>query len=42
MHRGCQEAFGMPDHGAALAISTMPLLMVGSLAALMFRLMRER
>jgi multiple sugar transport system permease protein len=42
MHRGCQEAFGMLDHGAALAISTMPLLMVGSLAALMFRLMRER
>jgi ABC-type sugar transport system permease subunit len=42
MHRGYQEAFGMLDHGAALAISTMPLLMVGSLAALMFRLMRER
>ncbi len=42
MHRGYHEAFGMLDHGAALAISTMLLLMVGSLAALMFRLMRER
>lgn len=42
MHRAYHEAFGMLDQGAAYAISTILLAIVGSLAALMFRLMRER
>jgi multiple sugar transport system permease protein len=42
MHRAYQEAFGMLDHGAALAYSSILLALVGLLAVVMFRLLRER
>lgn len=42
MHRAYQEAFGMLDHGAALSISTVLLLLVALLVAALFRLLRER